>query len=144
MPAFQPHRDRGLIADVRVAKSLLAIRLSSALCVLQGIFGCIILVLAPGLAEPAWKRGLLAAVMVVFAMTSFLTALALWKRSPPAIHWFAVWAVQWVLVCGVLPYLFSAWRSESWLTLFSGVVAMSLAVLFLGRYIRDRLVELRV
>lgn len=125
-------------------KSLLTIRLVSGLCGLQGVFGSFILALAPGLEEPAWKRGLLAVAMVVFVVTSFLTAFALWKQSPAALRWFTVWAAQWVMVCGVLPYLFSAWRSERWLTLLSGVVAMSLAVFFLGRYVRDRLVELHV
>jgi hypothetical protein len=127
----------------RWKRSSIAVRLIAALCVLQGIFAAVILIFAPTVEEPLWKLGLLVAAMLVFALTSFLTGFALWRRAPSALLWFIVWAGEWVLVCGLLPYLFAAWRTERWLTLLSGVIAMSLAVFFLGRYLRDRLADLR-
>jgi hypothetical protein len=131
------------VTGERWKRPIVAVRLIGALCALQGIFAAVILILAPTVAEPLWKRGVLLAAMLIFALTSFLTGFALWKRSPSALQWFTIWAGEWVIVCGFLPYLFAAWRTERWVTLLSGVIAMSLAVYFLGRYLRDRLADLR-
>jgi hypothetical protein len=130
------------MARARAARSLLIIRLIAGICLIQAVFAAIIIMLAPSLEEPAWKRTLLRFVMLALATTSIGTSAALARRSPNMLRWFSAWSVQLVIASGLLPYLFMRWTPELWLTAFSGVVAMSLALFFIGRYLRRRLTEL--
>ena len=129
------------MARARAARSLLIIRLIAAICLIQAVFAAIIIMLAPSLEVPVWKRTLLRVVMLAFATTSIATSAALARRSPNTLRWFWAWSVHMVMAGGLLPYLFMHWTPELWVTALSGVVAMSLALFFIGRYLRRRLTE---
>jgi hypothetical protein len=128
----------------RARSSLFIIRLIAAICLIQAVFAAIIIVLAPSLEEPVWKRTLLRMVMLAFATTSIGTAAAVARRSANTLRWFSAWSIQLVIASGLLPYLFMPWRTDLIVTAFSGVIALALALYFIGRYLQRRLTDLSV